>query len=804
MRRPRRGLGPEPPTITLPEIEVISTTPVGGTGVDRDKVPVNSSVVTGAEVARTGEPSVLRALEERVGGITLDNAQNNPFQPNVLYRGYEASPLGGNPQGLAVYLNGTRFNQAFGDTVNWDLIPDVAVDRITVEGANPAFGLNALGGSIAVQLKNGFTYHGTEVRSSGGAFGRFSASFQHGQQIGNVGIYVAADGLSESGWRAHSPSRLRQLYADLGIRPENGEFHLSFVGADNHLIGNGTTPVELINVARSQVFTYPDLTDNQYGRVIGSGTIDLTPAFSMQGNIYYGQLRQKTANGDAAEVEACEDNDALLCGEDGGPIRTLAGAPIPNFITNSIFSRLPAFAEQFAEGGPYAALNRTATHSQAYGASLQGTHKGEIAGLPNRLVVGASFDGGLTDFRASSEIGALTFDRGFAGPSFIFSTEDNAISPVSVRARNSYTGLFFSDILDITDRLALTLLGRYNLADISLRDQFGTALNGDHTFVRFNPGGGLTFKLTPDVTVYGSYSEANRAPTPAELSCADPTAPCSLTNFFVGDPPLKQVVSRTLEGGFRGRIPNTWGVDIGWKAGAFRAVNSDDILFVSSPTPGRAFFQNVGETRRQGLEAGLNVKAATWSAFVEYALTDATFQTALVLNSPENPFATPDPADEENGLIFVTPGDKLPGIPLNSLKVGFNWYVTPEWQVGVTARAASGKYLVGDEFEPQSEDGILRRRQLQHELSDHQEHPGLRRRREPSERQVRDVRHFLARDRGSDRSGPGCDGHAQPEPGAALRRLRRSPDHVLTNRIAAGRGPGRRGDRAMGRPVRGG
>src|SRR6478672_2477123 len=100
---PAAAWGQSTPTITLPEIEVISTTPVGGMGVDRDKVPVNSSVVTGAEVARTGEPSVLRALEERVGGITLDNAQNNPFQPNVLYRGYEASPLGGNPQGLAVY-----------------------------------------------------------------------------------------------------------------------------------------------------------------------------------------------------------------------------------------------------------------------------------------------------------------------------------------------------------------------------------------------------------------------------------------------------------------------------------------------------------------------------------------------------------------------------------------------------------------------------------------------------------------------------------------------------------------------------
>ena len=96
--------------------------------------------------------------------------------------------------------------------------------------------------------------------------------------------------------------------------------------------------------------------------------------------------------------------------------------------------------------------------------------------------------------------------------------------------------------------VSLTLGGRLNVAKIRLRDQIGTSLNGNHTFTRFNPTAGVTYKVTPDISVYAGYAEANRAPTPAELSCADPAAPCSLTNFFVGDPPLKQVVARTVEG----------------------------------------------------------------------------------------------------------------------------------------------------------------------------------------------------------------------------------------------------------------
>ena len=202
-------------------------------------------------------------------------------------------------------------------------------------------------------------------------------------------------------------------------------------------------------------------------------------------------------------------------------------------------------------------------------------------------------------------------------------------------------------MLDVTDRLSATVRGRFNLAQINLRDQIGTALNGDHTFSRFNPGGGLAYKITPEVSVYGGYSEANRAPTPAELSCADPAAPCSLTNFFVGDPPLKQVVARTVEAGFRGRFRRLTARPCTGTLGVFRTETEDDIMFVSSEIIGRAFFQNIGETRRQGIEAVPASARARWNAFLDYALLDATFQSALTLNSPENPFA------DDDGRIFV-------------------------------------------------------------------------------------------------------------------------------------------------------
>ncbi len=675
------------PDIEVPEVEVIGTAPLQGSGQDRDRVPTNTQVLRREDLERTGPASALRALDERVGGVALDEAQGNPFQPNLVYRGFEASPLAGNAQGLAVYLNGTRFNQPFGDTTNWDLIPDIAVDRIEVVGANPAFGLNALGGAITVKLRDGFSYHGTALELSGGSFGRIQGSAQYGVQSGNVAGYVAVTGLNEDGWRDQSPSQLRQIYGDLGWRGDRSEVHLSLLGAINNLTGNGPTPVELLAQRRSAVFTYPDQTRNKYLRVSLTGSHELSDRISLQGSVYYSNLAQRTYNGNAADTGPCDDAPGFVCLNDGPALTTRGGERIPNFLNPGLFPGVPAFRR----GGPYAVLDETATDNNGYGVTVQATHKAELFGQPNRLLLGASYDGGSTSFSARSSLGILTQDRGYAGPGVLIDQADGSITPVRVAAQNSYYGLYLQDTLDVTPALALTLSGRFNFAQINLRDRIGTELNGNHSFARFNPGAGLTYKITPGISAYGGYSEANRTPTPAELSCASPASPCSLTNFFVSDPPLKQVVARTFEAGLRGRFDLSSVGQIAWNAGLFRTDSDDDILFTASAVSGRGFFQNVGSTRRQGVEAGLSLRRGPASAFLDYAYTDATFRTPFTIGSQNNPAADAD------GLVAVRSGNQIPGIPQHRLKFGVQYNVTPKWTVGTTGIASSGRVLRGDE-----------------------------------------------------------------------------------------------------------
>ena len=107
--------------------------------------------------------------------------QGNPFQPDVNYRGYTASPLLGTPQGLSVYMDGVRLNQPFGDIVSWDLIPRTAIASTTLmPGSNPLFGLNTLGGALSIQTKSGVTHPGTMLQASYGSDVRRAFDFEHG------------------------------------------------------------------------------------------------------------------------------------------------------------------------------------------------------------------------------------------------------------------------------------------------------------------------------------------------------------------------------------------------------------------------------------------------------------------------------------------------------------------------------------------------------------------------------------------------------------------------------------------------
>jgi outer membrane receptor protein involved in Fe transport len=669
--------------IVLPTIEIIAASPLLGSGVDRAKVPAEATVLTSGDISRNGAADMLGALNQTAPGVQLSDTAGNPFQPALVYHGFQASPLQGNPQGLAVYVNGARFNQPFGDTVDWDLIPDIAIDTLNLEGSNPVFGLNALGGALAVQLKNGFTYHGGEADTFGGSFDKYGGEAQYGVQSGNVATYVAGRWLHEGGWRVPQSSDLANLFGTLGWRGNGGMLNIDATAAETRLNGPGTSPVEQIEADPSATFTGPALLTNRYGRLNLNGSYDVSDQTALQGVVYYNYLMQKYANGAVADFNPCNDGSGFLCEAPGVFLTGLGGAPIPDYLN----------------GGPYSQLNLQSINTNGYGASLQVTNRTKLWDHPNHLVAGVSFDGAQTLFAASAQIGGLDVPTSlWFGSGITIDQADGSLAPARVAVSNAYYGAFFTDTFDITPSLSATVAGRYNLAEIDLSDQLGTALSGNHNYQRFNPSGGLTYKVRPGLSIYASYAEGNRAPMPVELTCASAISPCSLSNFLSADPDLAQVVSHTIEAGMRVEGHPFSDARLSSDLALYRTTLSNDILAVGSSLPGLQFFQNVGGTLRQGIDLNLRLTWRRLTAYLTYSYIDAEFQTGFTEQSEDNPGADAD------GNIFIKPGDHIPSIPAHIVKFGADYRVTDRWTVGGHALAASGQYLFGDEanLTPQS------------------------------------------------------------------------------------------------------
>jgi outer membrane receptor protein involved in Fe transport len=645
--------------------------------MDVDKVPASVNAVGASQIERTGSLNIADALQQQVPGIVINEVTGNPFQPDIQFRGFVASPVAGTPQGLAVYQNGVRVNEAFGDTVNWDLIPTAAIRSVTVVTNNPAFGLNALGGAINVQMKDGFNYRGAEINTMGGSFGRIQSSAQWGKQIDNFSVYGALEGLHDGGFRNFSASNVRRFYGDVGYKNDASEFHLNMGVADNNFGAAATVPVELLQRYWGATYTTPQTTANRVGYVNLTGKVEATPSWTIEGSAHVRVFQQKTVDGNPTGTQPCAADPMQLCfNDDSTPANGLNGAQLANpFGLNAVLGQ----------------LDRTTTRSTTTGASLQATNTEQLFGHNNQFMVGASFDSSVTRFSASAELGTIGSNYVVSGSGIFLGQSGDPVSigPVALRTTNRYSGLYALDTFDVTDAFSITAGGRFNVARIELEDQIGTALNGSHTFSRFNPMIGGTYKITPGLTAYAGYSEANRAPTPLELGCADPAHPCIIAAFLVSDPPLKQVVSRTVEAGLRGSKDLNIGT-LGWKLGVFRSDNKDDILAIPSPELQRfGYFQNVGSTRRQGIEAQVNLTSKTLQLYASYALVDARFLDALQVGS-NSPFA------DANGNVQILPGNRIPAIPRNRIKAGIDYSITDAFKIGGDALFVGSQYFVGD------------------------------------------------------------------------------------------------------------
>ncbi|QFS41409.1 TonB-dependent receptor [Burkholderia cepacia] len=637
---------PQAPAITLPTVVVVGTTPLLGIGTPLQKVPANVQTVRAAELDAQHRATLADFFAANLQSVTISEAQGNPYQTDVNYRGFTASPLLGTPQGLSVFVDGVRVNEPFGDVVNWDILPTQAIDRMQlIPGSNPVYGRNTLGGALAITTKNGKSNPGGEAEVSGGSWGRKTAAIEQGGTIGsNLDYYATANVANDGGWADHNASRVRQAFGKLRYTDSDTTLSISAGGADNALYGTQTIPRSFLD-NRKQAYTYPDLNRNSAGYLTLSGDRFFGEHVELSGNAYYRHLRN-------TNISSNNNTDYGSVGDDG-TVDAVQGTNAQSTIV-----------------------------TDSYGGSLQLTLLGKLGGMANQLIAGVAADVANSSYVASSQDAYFTDTRAAIGVGD-FEPQTRA------KTRNANLGVYLSDTLSLTPHWTLTVSGRYDWSKAQIGDESGVQplLDGNHVFSRFNPALGLNWNPVAGFTAYATYNEGMRSPTAIELACADPAAPCSLPNDFIADPALKPVISKTFEAGMRGRI----GAATTWSAAAYRTTLTDDIQFISSPASAQGYFRNVGDTRRQGIELAGRTRFGPLGVGLSYSYVDATYRSSWTEHSPANSAA------DANGNVAVKQGDHIPGIPAHTVKLRLDYAATPRWDIGANVTWRSGVYARGDE-----------------------------------------------------------------------------------------------------------
>ena len=705
----------------IDDIEVIGISPLPGIEIDRNKVPNASQSLKETDMNNSTATTIVDLLGEKLTGVTIKDVQNSPFQKNLDYRGFTAAPLLGESQGLAVYLNGTRINEGFGDTLQWELVPEAALTNIDLMSANPVFGLNALGGSLALTTKKGLDYLNTDSSIENhfevGGADWVNGNIELGAGTETQGLYVAMENSYDGGWRDNSAGDVKRLFVNYGILGDNFDYDFTFMNADSNLNGNGVSPTELLKVRRESVFTWPDFTSNKVYLAASNANFYLEDDSAINTSIYYRRLIRDTMNADELDAEECaEDNethaeqmeddfgtaDEPICGEADGDNYEVLIDQYGNAISNNDSIR------------KYGLLNHSSTMTVTWGGSAQYNINTNYLDKMHNIIVGASIDKTRTAFHSRGELGQLHNNRTVTN---LLNTEGGHITLESIRehtgasggmedenergdvgsaqlaSKTDYYGIYVNDLFDYDDKTTVTLSARANLAYVKLYDHLKTSFTrtetntGSHRYFRVNPAIGVTHNYSENLAFRASYKEANRTPAPVELSCASPSAPCRLPNAFVADPPLEQVITKGVEFGAKGKIDNHY-----WEATYFHFINFDDIQFVSTGTgKSSGYFKNFGETQRRGIELALNSKfkngIGNLNLYSNYSFLQATFESAHTLPAANHPASAND----------VEAGDYLPGMPEHTFKTGFNQEFSSMLNVGLNMTYSSGVFLRGDE-----------------------------------------------------------------------------------------------------------
>ena len=628
-------------------IDVYTNTPLPSIGLPINMVPSSIQTVNGQEINQQAGVSVADYMVNNLQGVTVNEVGGNPYQLEINFRGYNATPISGNPQGLSVYVDGVRMNQPFSNTVLWDLIPDFSIESMQmVAGSNPVYGLNTLGGAISIQTKSGRTFNKKAIDFSAGSWGRQTSLMEAGgiSEDGSYDYYIGYQHFTEDGWRDYSPSHVNQLFTKVGWESDTSRYEVSYSGAHNLLIGNGLTPKDLLGSDLEGIHTLEDETKNNYGKLVLSATEYWDDATMFSGNAYWLRSDRKTGNGDLNDEYANPGDD---------------------------------------EG----VQNATGTKQDAYGANGQITFDQDWLGRRNQLIVGVALESSIIKFAQTEQEQATLLANGLFGGAL-----GDVEQTTGLTGKTKSAGLFATNTHSLNDRWDINTAARYNFIQVNNEDTFNpaggaTSLTGNAHYERINPSVGLTFHPNDNYTTYASYSESNRAPTSIELGCSNEAQPCNLPTQMADDPPLEMVVAKTVEFGARGKIAN----NMSWNAAIYSGKNQDDILFVyANASNGLGYFTNVDETTREGIDLGFSGQFDDLSLEVNYGFVMARYGSDFTIANEVN-------TSSDGDAIQIKDGDYLPNIPKHHMKIRANYRINPSWFVGATVSAFSKSYMMGNE-----------------------------------------------------------------------------------------------------------
>jgi outer membrane receptor protein involved in Fe transport len=688
--------------LTTSTINVYSATPLPSLGLPLNIIPANIQIATPKAINAQSGVSLADYMSTNMQSVSVTEMGGNPWQPEVTFRGYSASPLMGMPQGMSTFVDGVRVNEPFGDVTLWDKIPNFAIGGMQlVPGSNPMYGLNTLGGAIAIQTKSGRQAQGVGIEAEYGSWNRQRALVEYGgvSKDGSMDFYIGHQTTKEDGWRQFSPSHLNQTFAKTGWQSEKTKLDLSYIGTDNKLIGNGFTPEHMLSGNRDQIHTRPDWTNNYYHHLALNGSHWINNNVMLSGNTYWRKSNRHTKNGDLYEyeIDGTERHDNyndIICGELSTAECELKGS----------------------------VLNTSHTKQDNYGVSAQMTFNQDFMGMKNQFIAGTGFDYSLIRFKQNERVnlsnqsegdltglpGNRSYDEEEGGATaVVFDPSREAIltglgalpqtQTVGLTGKQWTASLFATDTLSLNDKWHLNAGARYNHTKVDNND----ILRGPHSaanersltatddYKRLNPTIGITHTPTDKLSIFGTYSESSRAPTSIEVGCSNPEVGCLLPSAMADDPPLKQVVAKTYDFGARGSLTD----EVKWNASIYHAMNHQDIQFIRvDGSSSRGYYSNVGRTQRQGLDLGLSGQLDRFRWSSNYSYIRATFDSDFTLLSGSN-----SSSDADDNYIEVKKGNRMPSIPEHQFKARAQYDVTPKWSVGTNLVYFSDQYVIGNE-----------------------------------------------------------------------------------------------------------